>query len=703
MQARALTRNLSTIFLLCMAVVMVVVTLMSPTAAERDAAIAASRTFTMPPVPPLPPKELVPVRSSKPAKPPGPGEGVALRQLVIAVDANDPGLAAWKSILDTLGTPYDVVLARSEPFDFNRLVRPDGVGRYQSILLSDAQLPATDDTDNPTSVFDSAKWTALWDYEKKFGVRQVALSARPGTVPEDYCLRPGTEQTVDGNAVQAAMTQPGAAVFQQLKPDAKLPIANANIHLASLQPGCSAEPLLTIGSAVIGVRSDAPDGRQRIALSFETYVEERILDLIGHGLVRWATKGVFAGEKRHWINVDVDDWFNSTLRVYPDGAEGAYRLTGPEVVGVKKEQDALRAAFPLARDFTLNLPYNAGLFDPGAPAVCSPEVKADELSAYSKCMVNEFRWLNHTYSHPAMHTTSYERNRKEIADNLTAAAEGGIPVPVSILKTPEYSGLGAYRSDPNSRTEEPKDHGLRASNKDLLKAMSDLGVKYIHGDMSHAGQRPECFNCGIYHPLQPDVMVVPDWPTDIEFEAATPEEQTALYNLTYGKNGTDEGHFSKDLTYEEITDREAELALKNMISGSAYAHTVHQANMHQYAKERSLTFDWVRVLVQKYSNLYQVPLKNPDWVTLAQYVKGRNTHFDALKRNEDPVWNRVSNEISYAPSGDGLLYITGLDTKPAGAADQVLPDAAENYGSDSVSRVNVSQGSPVTLSAKPRS
>lgn len=686
-----------------MTMVMVAVTLMSPTAAERDAAVAASRTFTVPPVPPLPRKELVPVRGSGPARPPGPGEGIALRQLVIAVDAEDPGLAAWKSILDAIGTPYDVILARTEPFDASRLVRPDGVGRYQSILLTDAQLPASADADDPASVFDNAKWTALWEYEKKFGVRQVALSARPGTIPEDYCLRPGSEQTVEGNAVQATMTQPGAAVFEQLKPDAKLPIANAHIHIGAVQPGCAAEPLLTVGSGVVGVRSTSADGRERIALSFETYVEEPVLDLLGHGLLRWATKGIFVGEKRHWINVDVDDWFNSTLRVYPDGAEGAYRLTGPEVVGVKKEQDALRQEFPLAKDFTLNLPYNAGLFDPKAPAVCSPDVKADELSAYSKCMVDEFRWINHTYSHPAVHTTSYERNRKEIADNLTAAAEGGIPVPVSVLKTPEYSGLGAYRNDPNSRTEEPKDHGLKASNKELLRAMSDLGVKYIHGDMSHAGQRPDCFNCGIHHPLQPDVMVVPDWPTDIEFEAATPEEQTALYNLTYGRNGTDEGHFAKDLTYEEITDREAEIALKNTIAGSAYALTVHQANLHQYAKERSLTFDWVRALVRKYSAYYQVPLKNPDWVTLAEYVRGRNTHFDVLKRKEDPVWNRVTNQISHTPTADGLLYVTGLDTRPATAADELVADSAENYGTDSVSRVDIDSGSAVTLVAKPRS
>jgi hypothetical protein len=109
------------------------------------------------------------------------------------------------------------------------------------------------------------------------------------------------------------------------------------------------------------------------------------------------------------------------------------------------------------------------------------------------------------------------------------------------------------------------------------------------------------------------------------------------------------------------------------------------------------------VLVQKYSNLYRVPLKNPDWVTLAHYVKGRNTHFEVLKRKEDPVWNRVTNQISYTPTGDGLLYLTGLDTRPATPLDEIQSDTAENYGTDSVSRVGISKGSTVTLSAKPRS
>src|SRR5205085_2909532 len=98
--------------------------------------------------------------------------------------------------------------------------------------------------------------------------------------------------------------------------------------------------------------------------------------------------------------------------------------------------------------------------------------------------------------------TPYGESYREISQNLAAAAAIGLPVPRSVLKPPAYSGLGVY--NPGGRLlEPPKDFGLSASNKALLEAASDLGVKYLHGNMSFASHRPGYFNGGIYHPLQP--------------------------------------------------------------------------------------------------------------------------------------------------------------------------------------------------------
>jgi hypothetical protein len=269
------------------------------------------------------------------------------------------------------------------------------------------------------------------------------------------------------------------------------------------------------------------------------------------------------------------------------------------------------------------------------------------------------------------------------------------------LKTPEYSGLGVYNPDPRSLAP-PTDFGLAASNKNLLKAASDIGVKYLHGNMSFTSHRPRCFNCGIYHPLQPDLFIVPDWPTNIGYQTTTPDEQTLFYNSLYGPQGRWPYH-DRNLTYTELLRYEADMALQHVMSGSAYVHTLHQGNLHQYTGGKSLTFDWIQAVVAAYSTYYRVPLKNPDWLTLAAYVQARNAHFAELATTQDPVWNRVTNAINYTPTTTGSLFLTGVETRPATPQDDTNPDESENYGSDSVSRLSLAKGASVVLIASPRS
>ena len=65
---------------------------------------------------------------------------VALRALVVAVDAEDFGVATWKPTLDRVGAAYDVLYTRTDPLTAATLVRPDGVGRYNAILLTNSML-----------------------------------------------------------------------------------------------------------------------------------------------------------------------------------------------------------------------------------------------------------------------------------------------------------------------------------------------------------------------------------------------------------------------------------------------------------------------------------------------------------------------------------------------------------------------------------
>ena len=123
------------------AAILVTITLTSPARPVRAGGASyrvAARV--MPPQPAVPRTQLVPVPASAPAGPPAAGERVALRLLIIATDDHDFQLPAWRMILDRIGTPYDVLLARSQALTAGSLVRPDGVGRYSAILLTSSAL-----------------------------------------------------------------------------------------------------------------------------------------------------------------------------------------------------------------------------------------------------------------------------------------------------------------------------------------------------------------------------------------------------------------------------------------------------------------------------------------------------------------------------------------------------------------------------------
>jgi hypothetical protein len=611
---------------------------------------------------------------------------VRLRVLVIASDAADFGLPTWKSILDKIGQPYDVMLARNQTLTAGQLVNNDGTAKYNAILLTDSGLIS-----RGTSAFDSTEWSVLWSYERANDVRQVALYSSYGTFPEDYCLRAGSEGPVTA-PVQATLTTAGTQFFDYLKAGARIPIADSYLYRSRVAPGCGAQPLLTIGSDVLGVTATTTDGRERAALTFSSNEYQVHTDLLGYGLLRWATRGVFVGEQRHWLNVDVDDWFNYTAHLYPDGrleTDPGFRLSGPEVSATHAQQNSIRDRYPLADEFKLHIPYNGGLLYPNAPSRCSAMNTPDPLTSFSRCESNNFRWVNHTLTHPTMDTTPYAQNLAEIRDNWTVARNAGFVVPTEVLKTPAYSGLGVFSATP---TDPLTDHGLTASNPALLQAARDLGVKYLHGNMSFAGHQPPCFNCAIAHPLQPQISVVPDWPVNIGYQVTTPAEEAYLYNSLYGPGGEFPTH-PRDLTYDELLALEAEVGLAHVLGGSVYSHTFHQGNAHHYAPGKSLLFDWIEEVVSQYSAFYRVPLKSPDWVTLADYTKARAAHFTETRTGPDPVWDKLTNLVTVNADTTGSLFITGagLVTVPS-----------ERYGTDLISQPAVRPGLPLVLLAQPR-
>ena len=175
------------------------------------------------------------------------------------------------------------------------------------------------------------------------------------------------------------------------------------VYRTRIATGCNAQAVATNGADVLGVLAPSGDGRERLALTFTSNQYLLHASLLTYGLLRWATKGLFLGERRHYLNVDVDDWFLDTDHLHADGrleTNPGFRLSGTQAVDAYQQQQAFRAQFPLAGDFTLDIAYNGEGVDLTAPTSCAPPPPGpayDQLTAYTKgCLTDKFRWINHS-------------------------------------------------------------------------------------------------------------------------------------------------------------------------------------------------------------------------------------------------------------------------------------------------------------------
>jgi hypothetical protein len=647
----------------------------------------------------------------------GPAGKVALRALVVAVDAGDWGVETWKATLDRVGAGYDTLYTRTTPLTSDTLVRPDGTGRYNAILLTSNNLLYQDASGNFVSGLSAEGWNLLWAYERDYGVRQATLYNSHGTWPEDYCMRAGSEGAVGEDPLTAVLTPTGATVFSDLNPSARIPIQQSWVYRNQLDPACDGEAVLTAGSDVLGVLTRSVDGRERLALNFSSNQHLLQAHLLTYGLFRWASRGLFLGELRHHLNVDVDDWFNSSdhLIAGPDNypAPGqpwptlvpsptcsaatapcinddpGFQMSGHDAYNTRTQQNALRAKYPLAAGLTINLAYNAGDADMSAPSTCYPNGGIAELTATTRCIASSMRWINHTLTHPKMNFTDYGTSLREISENVTVAQQLTMSTDATVLKTGEYSGLGVYHPDPTNDIDPPTDHGLGASNPDLLRAAKDLGVRYLHGNMSFKSHVPSCFNCNIVHPLEPALTVVPDWPTNIAYFSTNTEEEAYFYNWFYGPGGKF-AYWPRNLTYDELMDYETLQALNHMATGSIYSHTFHISNLRDYGGGRTLTTDWLDLLLAKYSSYYKVPVLNPAWPALAGYTSHRNVHFEQLRAGVDAVYDAAANTVTVTSPAAGAVTVSGATTT-----------GYTTYGAEVSAQLTLTPNTPTTFTPHP--
>lgn len=662
---------------------------------------------------------------------------VEMKALLVSATRNEseqePSTGAWIALLEQAGVPYDWFIASErEALTPEHLIREDGVGRYQAILLSTSNLVYEQSEGNWPSAMDATEWGHLFQYQLEYGVRQAALFAAPFDPPEDLGVTPVTNEHTGLDGVNLTATPSGLEIFTDLAPDSQIEIYGTS-GFPSTDPIPGATPLLMLGSEILAIHVNT-GGRERVAMLFNNpawgasntpaiYTQQ-----LGPSLLRWALGGIHIGEKRNSYQADVDDWFNTTglwdTDLAADHPDDEFAMTAKDAFSVVGQQEALRAiGGGIAPDFRWSMAYNGYRADPASIVDCTLPSAQHTLSSATRCLKDEFWWVSHTWTHAYMDWNpphvglEHSEIVEEIGRNDQLSQQFGFGDNDSrrSLVTGDISGLGWHSRDgPDSG---PKvDYGLDRSNEHLLTALVATGHPYLASNMSTKNHEPDCWACGMVHPMNDGVFLVPRWPTNLFASVTTPASVVQAYNMIYGPDGTTpiEG-IQEPLTYEQILDIDTDIALVHLLSGSPYPHYFHIANLYEYETGRSTLFDWTEKLFTKYADFVDEPIlsyKNDDF---GDYVRARTEFLDA---GVSGVWDRSTGLITITSANGGPVFLTGaslggaatdfvyngrrISQRQFGAGEQVVVDVGVTPTAPAVSLsatpTNVVEGSTTTLS-----
>jgi len=218
-------------------------------------------------------------------------------------------LTAIKAFLDQIGIPYDVHVADTGTLTAEQLYDPVTLrGKYQGIILENGSLLYYAGGGAWYYAFTTEEWNLLWDYERMFGVRQLAMYVAPYGYPETYGLAYSGEGYLN-TTMNAALTSAGSSVYPYIS-GPTVPFINTYFYRSTLESNDPhpAVPLLNApdGSPVAVVHNSG-DGRETLAITVD-YTGYLISSLaLSYGNINWLTKGVFLGERHTYLAPQVDD------------------------------------------------------------------------------------------------------------------------------------------------------------------------------------------------------------------------------------------------------------------------------------------------------------------------------------------------------------------------------------------------------------
>ncbi|MFD5161593.1 hypothetical protein ACFWMJ_26525 [Streptomyces hawaiiensis] len=607
---------------------------------------------------------------------------------VLVVSDGGPSTDAIAAELTAAGTPYtriDLTQSGRTVIDADFLAdtvdgRPRA--RFQAVVLPN---------DNPFPA-GSAEMAALAAYEQTYDIPQVDAYtyARPEAGLQ-YPIHGGYSGSIDGTRAEvtaAGKSGPfgyldGAVPFEDNDPAVgesyaylSKPVAGADFtpYVQAAIPGQPAKGTL--------VGEYRHDGRRELVVTFVYNQYQQQFRLLARGIVEWMTGGVHLGASRNYFSVHVDDVFaaddrwNSALNCTPgdvdctdpDATPDPIRMTAGDVDHAVDWQDG--------KNFTLDFAYN------GAGSVDHREDNngADALADRLIARRGEFRWINHTYSHPFLgcvqdttvvpwkcatnadgSTRWMSRNdiSDEIATNRVWGESAGLPLVNDELVTGEHSGMKVLPQQPED-------------NPNLALALGDNDIAWLGSDNSR-------------EPTQRQVgpaTTVPRYPMNVFYNAGRAAEQVDEYNWIYtsraqGGSGICEDNPATTTCLAapldaatgyagHIVPLETRIALGHVLANDPKPHFIHQSNL---AEDR-IAYPVLNGVLDGYEELFaeDTPVVNPRMRDIGAELRRRADWQAALRAGEITA-HRVGATVTVdAPDGLAVPATLPTGTTLAGAA-----------------------------------
>ncbi len=622
---------------------------------------------------------------------------VDMRVLVISADSSEAVLPSITSTLQHLGIPFDVLVARDQVLDASVLCSTNGTGqgRYQGILLTTGSLGFQDSLGVFQSALSWEEWNLLWGYEAKYRVRQATFYTYPGSWPDTYGLgspTAGVDTTTTPvittltNASPTGSGNPtGRQVFSDLRATAPIVITNAYTYLAK-SVATTVTPLLVDqqGNLIASI-NNYPDGRKNLALTADgnPYLSHTLK--LNYGIINWVTKGLYIGQRQVFMSPQPDDLLMANDMWSPtansDTTGKTYRLTAYDYNKFIDWQTNRNNTLP--GNIVVEIPFNAIGSTSALPAQELYPALVDDLTPAIKARSSPFFWVSHTYSHPYLDAPlTYSMMLNELRLNDSAAR---LNLRLSgyfkdSLVTPNISGL---------------------NNIEALRAMKDFGIRYLVSDTSkYCGHRNQTVpprecpppNHGIRHDIEPSLLMIPRYPSNLFYNVCTPTEWVSEYNFIY------RAFWGRDLSYEEILGKESDTWLRYLLSFDIRPVMFHQPNMCAYDGTSSLLGDLINKTIAKYSAISVLPPKSRQQRQIGNLMDQRMKLAAAMaSTNGEPFTAKIvfgattSSIVLTNPRNEVLVApITGVSAGPNASK--------ETLGGQTTSRISVpASGGVVTV------